>query len=97
MTAWASSGEPASVGDNRGPTMGATPDHTPTVAAPFGLTGHPLRARVLGEIHSRPFQLTETPRTILQLAFTVEGGRFFRACAVARAGAGEAWRAAARP
>jgi len=56
--------------------LGIGPDQDRIVAAPFGLTGHPLRARVLGEIHSRPFQLTETPRTILQLAFTVEGGDF---------------------
>lgn len=53
--------------------MAVAPD--PRIAAvPFGLSGHPLRARVLGEIHSRPFQLTDTPRTILQLAFIVEGG-----------------------
>lgn len=56
--------------------MGIGPDQDASVAAPFGLIGHPLRLRVLGEIHSRPFQLTETPRTILQLAFTVEGGDF---------------------
>src|SRR6266545_3123032 len=53
--------------------MASEPDPG-TVTVPFGLTGHPLRARVLGEIHSRPFQLIETPRTILQLAFIVEGG-----------------------
>ncbi len=51
-------------------------DQDDIASAPFGLPGHPLRERVLGEIHSRPFQLTDTPRTILQLAFTVEDGDF---------------------
>lgn len=36
---------------------------------PLGLPSHPLRARALGEIHARPFQLVATPRTILHLAF----------------------------
>lgn len=50
------------------------PDEDAGSGVPFGLTGHPQRMRVLGEIHSRPFQLTPTPRTILQLTFTIEGG-----------------------
>src|SRR4051812_3045429 len=60
----------------RAETMASTPDLETSVAAPFGLAEHPLRQRVLGEIHSRPFQLTNTPRTILQLAFTAESGDF---------------------
>lgn len=36
------------------------------------MPSHPLRAVVLGEVHSRPFQLTPTPRVILQLAFLTE-------------------------
>ena len=78
MTAWARRRNPlGSCRQDRGLRHGhERPDQDGIVAAPFGLTGHPLRARVLGEIHSRPFQLTETPRTILQLAFTVEGGDF---------------------
>ena len=39
---------------------------------PLGMPSHPLRAAVLGEVHSRPFQLTPTPRVILQLAFLKE-------------------------
>ena len=39
---------------------------------PLGMPSHPLRAAVLGEVHSRPFQLTPTPRVILQLAFVKE-------------------------
>jgi uncharacterized membrane-anchored protein len=46
------------------------------VRGPFGMSVHPLLPRVLGEIHSRPFRLVETPRTIVQLAFLVEGGDF---------------------
>ena len=38
----------------------------------LGMPSHPLRAAVLGEVHSRPFQLTPTPRIILQLAFLTE-------------------------
>jgi uncharacterized membrane-anchored protein len=36
---------------------------------PFGLPLHADRAAALGEIHSRPFRLIATPRTILHLAF----------------------------
>ena len=43
---------------------------------PFGLPAHPLMPRILGEIHSRPFQLVDTPRTIVQLAFLAEDGDF---------------------
>jgi uncharacterized membrane-anchored protein len=43
---------------------------------PFGLPAHPLMPRLLGEVHSRPFQLIETPRTIVQLAFLAEDGDF---------------------
>jgi uncharacterized membrane-anchored protein len=35
-----------------------------------------MLARILGEIHSRPFQLVETPRIILQVAFLIEAGNF---------------------
>lgn len=56
--------------------MAITPDQESNFEAPFGLAAHPVRRRVLGEIHSRPFQLTNTPRTILQLAFTAESGDF---------------------
>jgi uncharacterized membrane-anchored protein len=38
----------------------------------LGMPSHPLRATVLGEVHSRPFQLTPTPRAILQLAFLTD-------------------------
>jgi uncharacterized membrane-anchored protein len=43
---------------------------------PLGMRGHPLLPRILGEIHSRPFQLVQTPRSILQLAFLIEAGDF---------------------
>jgi uncharacterized membrane-anchored protein len=33
---------------------------------------HPLRAAVLGEVHARPFQLIEPPRTVLHLAFLTD-------------------------
>lgn len=33
-------------------------------------TMHPLRARVIGEVHARPFRLVETPRVVLHYAFT---------------------------
>ncbi|MGQ7793843.1 DUF3422 family protein [Faunimonas sp. B44] len=44
-----------------------------SLGAPYGFTPHPLRPFVLGELHSRPFQLVSPPRTILQLAFLSEG------------------------
>ena len=44
----------------------------PQLGGPFGLPSHPERAAVLGEIHSRPFTLIQTPRTILHLAFLTE-------------------------
>jgi len=34
---------------------------------------HPLRATVLGEVHARPFYLTEAPRGFLHLAFMTNG------------------------
>jgi len=40
----------------------------------FGMPAHPLLPRILGEVHSRPFQLIETPRTALQLAFLADRG-----------------------
>jgi uncharacterized membrane-anchored protein len=49
-------------------------DKLTTVPGPFGLTAHPLMPRILGEVHSRPFQLVATPRTILQLAFLTPDG-----------------------
>jgi len=42
----------------------------------LGMPSHRLRAAVLGEVHSRPFQLTPTPRVVLQLAFLTEKGGF---------------------
>ncbi len=47
-------------------------DRAITGRGALGLPGHPLRSAVLGEVHSRPFQLTPTPRVILQLAFLAE-------------------------
>jgi uncharacterized membrane-anchored protein len=44
------------------------------VRGPFGMRAHPLMPRILGEIHSRPFRLVETPRTVVQLAFLIEEG-----------------------
>ncbi|MYZ50228.1 DUF3422 family protein [Propylenella binzhouense] len=44
------------------------------LGAPYGLRPHPLRPFILGELHSRPFQLVAAPRTILQLAFLAESG-----------------------
>ena len=34
-----------------------------------GWEAHPLRARVLGEVHARPFRLVRTPRVFLHYAF----------------------------
>jgi uncharacterized membrane-anchored protein len=41
---------------------------------PLGIAGHRLLPQIQGEVHARPFQLLETPRTIVQLAFLVEPG-----------------------
>ncbi len=43
---------------------------------PFGLVEHPLMPRLVGEIHARPFQLLEAPRSIVRLAFLAAGGDF---------------------
>ena len=41
-------------------------------------TPHPLRGRVLGEVHARPFAPVETPRRILHFAFmTDEDGEMY--------------------
>lgn len=40
----------------------------------FAFPSAPLRAQVLGEVHSRPYALVTTPRVIFQLAFMTEGG-----------------------
>ncbi|WEX78134.1 DUF3422 family protein [Sinorhizobium numidicum] len=40
----------------------------------FAFPVAPLRAQVLGEVHSRPYALVTTPRVIFQLAFMTEGG-----------------------
>jgi uncharacterized membrane-anchored protein len=42
------------------------------LSGPYGLPSHPERPTALGEIHSRPFTLIATPRTILHLAFITE-------------------------
>jgi uncharacterized membrane-anchored protein len=46
------------------------------MTAPFGapreLEAHPLRARVLGEVHARPFDSMETPRRLLHFAFMTD-------------------------
>jgi uncharacterized membrane-anchored protein len=34
-----------------------------------GWAAHPLRARILGEVHARPFRLVATPRAFLHFAF----------------------------
>jgi uncharacterized membrane-anchored protein len=51
-----------------------------TIAA-TSLSGHPLRAAVLGEVHARPFTPIETPRRALHFAFetTAEQGEADRA------------------
>jgi uncharacterized membrane-anchored protein len=38
-----------------------------------GLTPHPLRAAILGEVHARPFTPIDTPRRILHFAFDTAG------------------------
>lgn len=38
-------------------------------AGHFGWSAHPLRARVIGEVHARPFRLVRTPRVFLHYAF----------------------------
>ncbi|WEX87983.1 DUF3422 family protein [Sinorhizobium garamanticum] len=40
----------------------------------FAFPSAPLRAQVLGEVHSRPYALVTTPRVIFQLAFMTDGG-----------------------
>jgi uncharacterized membrane-anchored protein len=40
----------------------------------FGFPVHDGRARALGEVHSRPNPMIESPRLVLQLAFMTEGG-----------------------
>jgi uncharacterized membrane-anchored protein len=40
----------------------------------FSFPQAPDRARVLGEIHSRPYVLVQSPRVIFQLAFMMDGG-----------------------
>jgi len=52
--------------------MNEEADQSAPHRGPLGMPSHPLRAAVLGEVHSRPFQLTPTPRVILQLAFMNE-------------------------
>jgi uncharacterized membrane-anchored protein len=42
---------------------------------PLGMPAHPLLPAILGEIHSRPFQLLSTPRSMIRLAFLVEPGK----------------------
>ena len=39
---------------------------------PLGLTPHPLRGRVLAEIHARPFTPIETPCRVLRFAFMAD-------------------------
>ena len=55
---------------------GTEAERAARLRGPLGLPAHPLLPRILGEIHSRPFQLVETPRTILQLAFLADRGGF---------------------
>jgi uncharacterized membrane-anchored protein len=38
-----------------------------------GWRAHPLRSRILGEVHARPFRLVETPRAFLHYAFETSG------------------------
>jgi uncharacterized membrane-anchored protein len=38
-----------------------------------GLAPHPLRARVLAEVHARPFAPVETPRRLLHFGFLADG------------------------
>lgn len=40
----------------------------------FGFPVHPQRGTALGEIHSRPAPSIDTPRTLIKLAFTTDGG-----------------------
>ena len=42
---------------------------------PLGMPAHPLLPAILGEIHSRPFQLLSTPRSMIRLAFLIEPGK----------------------
>jgi len=37
--------------------------------SPAAWPAHPMRARVVGEVHARPFRLVETPRVVLHYAF----------------------------
>lgn len=40
-----------------------------------GLSAHPLRATVLGEVHARPFTSIDTPRRVLHFAFETNAER----------------------
>lgn len=40
----------------------------------LGFPAHPGRPAAIGEVHARPHPLVETPRVLIQLAFTTEGG-----------------------
>jgi uncharacterized membrane-anchored protein len=41
----------------------------PALSGQIGWPAHPLRARVLGEVHARPFRLIAAPRSFLHFAF----------------------------
>ena len=56
--------------------MGPAGERASVGRGPLGMPAHPLLPRVLGEVHSRPLQLVETPRVILQIAFLAENGDF---------------------
>lgn len=49
-------------------------DGAASPAMPLRFAPHPARAAVLGEVHARPFQLIEPPRTVLHLAFLAGAG-----------------------
>src|SRR5262245_7180266 len=40
----------------------------------LGMPAHDGRPAAVGEVHSRPHPLIETPRVLIQLAFMTEGG-----------------------
>lgn len=48
-----------------------------------GFRSHPERSAAIGEIHSRPQPMLPVPRTLIQLAFSTEGGAVVDAAVIA--------------
>lgn len=54
-----------------------------STASVAGFSAHPDRSAAIGEIHSRPHPLLSAPRTLVQLAFSTEGGAVVDAAVIA--------------